>query len=591
MAGKRLLLTGVFGPFGIKDKYAEGTGMQMELLNNQITRGQGVHSPRQAYWTFPLYLLAENISIPSTVLDFPGWKDFTRELKNGYTHVGINFIVANVYKVKRMAEYIRHNYPGTVILLGGYGTIIPGLKQIVPCDEICEGEGVSWLRRYFGEDPDRPVRHPAIYGPAYEYIYGIKSKPRGGILLPGVGCENGCSFCITSHQFNKKYLPLLKTGREMFDACIKSKIKIGANGFSIMDENFLKSPDRARELLTEMTRHNMPFVFDIFSSAEVINQVGVDFLVRLGVRMVWVGVESKANSHAKTKGIDLKELFNELQSNGIVVNASAMLFMEHHTRESLQDDIDWVIGLGSDMIQFMNYTPLPKTGLYERMKSEGILKNLDYRHLHGQGELAYHHPEFKNSEEHSTLLKNAFKRKYETDGPAIVNMAKTAIQGYRTAIDDFISRQKQGLSWNPDTLRYEPSHHPQPDEFMLLRIKKIQRIAKALRPVLAAAFIFSPNFSSRKKVIEVMKLYRKSLGPLSALEIITSAVVAMSGVIEFARLKLAGLFGHETLVKQPPVKRMAYPDNLMVLSKQTNESMLLMPYRPMEESCTHETAS
>ena len=62
---RKLLLTAVFGPYGIKNRYAEGIGMQMELLNNQITRQQGIHSPRQNYWTFALYLLAENVSVPA----------------------------------------------------------------------------------------------------------------------------------------------------------------------------------------------------------------------------------------------------------------------------------------------------------------------------------------------------------------------------------------------------------------------------------------------------------------------------------------------------------------------------------------------
>lgn len=57
------------------------TGMQMELMNNQVTRQQGVHSPRQSYLTFALYLLAENISVPGTVLDFPLWNDFVEELR------------------------------------------------------------------------------------------------------------------------------------------------------------------------------------------------------------------------------------------------------------------------------------------------------------------------------------------------------------------------------------------------------------------------------------------------------------------------------------------------------------------------------
>ncbi|ETR69355.1 MAG: radical SAM domain-containing protein [Candidatus Magnetoglobus multicellularis str. Araruama] len=374
MTQNKLLLTSIFGPYGISDEYAEGAGMQMELLNNQITREQGIHSPRQSYWSFGLYLLAINISVPAAVLDFPLWDDFTKELKQGYTHIGISFIVPNVYKVKRMTEYIRTHYPGMKIILGGYGTIIPNLDEIVSYDELCKGEGVMWLRDYFGEPTDVPVKHPVLNGPAYESIYGFSSKPKGSVLLTGLGCNNGCVFCITTHQFKKKYIPLLETGKDIFQACQNAKMELGSSGFTIMDENFLKIPLRARQLLKEMQTQKRPYVFDIFSSAEVIQEVGVDFLVRLGVRMIWVGVESKINSHAKTKGIDLKKLFNKLQSNGIVVIASAILFQDHHDPETIQDEIDWVISLGSNLVQFMNYTPFPTTALYDGLKKEGRLK-------------------------------------------------------------------------------------------------------------------------------------------------------------------------------------------------------------------------
>ncbi|PKL40562.1 MAG: radical SAM protein [Spirochaetae bacterium HGW-Spirochaetae-1] len=577
MTAHRILLTGVFGPFGIKNKYAEGTGMQMELLNNQITRGQGIHSPRQSYWTFPLYLLAENISVPSTVLDFPSWRKFTSELKKGYTHVGINFIPANVYKAGRMARYIREHYPEIKIILGGYGTIIPDLKDIVPCDEICKGEGISWLRNYFDENPAAPIKHPAIFGPAYEYIYGVKGRPSGGIILPGVGCENGCNFCITTHQFNKCYVPFLKTGKEIYDACLKSKIKIGTSGFTIMDENFLKTPLRARQLLEEMARNNMPFVFDIFSSAEVIKQMGVDFLVRLGVRMVWIGVESKANSHEKTKDIDLKALIAELQSKGISVNASAMLFMEHHDKDSLPEDIDWVIGLGSDMIQFMNYTPLPTTTLSERLAREGRLKDMDYRHFHGQGELAFDHPHYKNPRDHFTILKKAFKKKYTTDGPGILNMASTIISGYREAVKDFIDRSSQGLAWNPETLRYEKTDNPVPDEFMLLRIKMMQKMAMNIRMILPASMVYSPNMRARRKARSVIKLYRESLGPLPFANRVLSGLLIISGLVETLRLAMARIRGGESIVRQPPSRRVEYPLSAVTIRHLHRKPVLITP--------------
>jgi hypothetical protein len=63
-----------------------------------------------------------------------------------------------------MAEYLRKNYPDIKIIVGGYGTMLPDLEDIVPCDEICRGEGVSWLREYFGENPEAPINHPIMHG-------------------------------------------------------------------------------------------------------------------------------------------------------------------------------------------------------------------------------------------------------------------------------------------------------------------------------------------------------------------------------------------------------------------------------------------
>ena len=562
----RLLLAAVFGPYGVKDEYAEALGMQMELLNNQITREQGVHSPRQSYWSFGLYLLAANISVPTTVLDFPSWDDFTQELKKGYTHVGITFIVPNVYKVKRMTAHIRQYHPDIKIILGGYGTVIPDLDTMVSYDAICKGEGVRWLRKYFNEDTTAPINHPAIAGPAYQSIYGFRSKPKGAVLLSGVGCENGCKFCITSHQFKKKYIPLLETGKDVFDACRRAEKELGTTGFSIMDENFLKKPERAKELLEEMTRHNKAYVFDIFSSAEVIQQVGVDFLVRLGVRMVWVGVESKVNTHAKTRGIDLPTMIHELQSHGIIVNSSTILFQDHHDRQQLAEEIDWVIGLKSDLVQFMNYTPFPTTALYQGLKAENRMKNVDYRHHHGQGELLFDHPHINDPADHIRYLKNAFNRKYQTDGPSVVSMALTAIRGYSKAKQDYAYRRKNSLIWNPESFSYEAqkpgrngqsSADPQPDKFMEKRLRKMEKIAINIRPVLAAAWLLAPNWSARKKAARAMALYQSVLGRPVLKDRVVSAVLCVSGIKEALKMSLFKAMGRD-IVCQPPVKKTMY---------------------------------
>lgn len=558
MNDRKLLLTAVVGPYGVKDPYAEGLGMQIELLNNQITREQGVHSPRQAYWSFGLYLIAHNLSVPTTVLDFPTWKDFTEELRKGYTHVGISFIVPNVLKAGRMAEYIRKHHPEMKIILGGYGTVIPKLKEMVPHDEICRGEGVKWLRNYFGEEVERPIKHPAMNGPAFEYLYGFKGKAKGAILMPGLGCNNGCTFCITSHMFEKKYIPLFPTGKDLYEACLYTEEQIRARGFSIMDENFLKQPDRARELLEEMTKNMKPYVFDIFSSAEVVKELGVDFLVRLGVRMVWIGVESKVNSHAKTQGIDLAAMIQELQQKGIVVNTSAILFQDHHDETSLKEDIDWVIGLGANLTQFMNYTPYPTTSLYERYEKEGRLKNLHYRHQHGVGELAFVHPHFNDPKVHINYLRKAFRKKYRKEGPGVLNMALTAIQGYLNAEKEFKERAAKSLAWNPKSLRYEKTDHPEPDTFMASRIQKMRTIALNIRPIILPAYVFAPNKEAREKALKAFRLFREAFGKQETADLTKGMMLTLTGGMEFLRIKFNKLVLDTELIRQPPCRRTVF---------------------------------
>ncbi len=558
----KLLLTGVFGPYGKKTKYAEGLGMQMELLNNQITRQQGIHSPRQFYFTHALYLLAENISVPSTVLDFPLWKNFVSELRHGnYTHVGINFIVPNVLKAKRMAEHIRKHHPDIKIILGGYGTIIPELELIMPFDEKCTGEGVHWLRNYFGEDPEAPIVHPVLQNPIQQKIYGFKSIPRSSVLLPGLGCTNACEFCITSHVFDKQYTSFLKTGRDMFNACLESEKKLNATGFTIMDENFLKDPQKAIDFLAEMEKHKKNYVFEIFSSAEVINNLGIDFLVRLGVKMVWIGVESKAWAHAKVKGIDLKKMIAELQRNGIVVNSSAILFLEHHTEKNIQEDIDWVLDLGADLTQFMNYTPFPRTSLYERMKRDGIMKSikdLHYRHYHGATELNWVHPYITNPKKHFSYTKNAFRRKNRENGSGLLNMARTAIMGFKKGLNDFKEREWKEMVWDAVTLKYQQSKNFVSDEFMKLRLRKTQKIAMNVRPLLLSLLVFSPNIKIRKKVKDVIAQFNEVLGKQGIRDKFKSWVLLSFAAVEWIRLQGQRILGEETIVRQPPVIRRVY---------------------------------
>ena len=429
----RILLSGVFGPFGVDDEFGRKENI-MELFHNQVTKAQGVASFRFHHRSFGLYFIADNLDADVTVLDFPSRRRFEREVRRGrYDMVGISFIATNRDKAREMAPVVRRFAPTAEIILGGHGAAVEGVEHDIDCDHVVKGEGITWMRRHLGQDPEAPIRHPALPSTERTSILGVPLLDTpANLLVPGVGCVNGCSFCSTSHFFGRSYTPFIETGDDLFITACRVADERGTDSFFVMDENFLKDRDRAMGLLEAMERHERFFRFHIFSSAETIMAFGIDNLVRLGVDLVWIGFESQSRQSAFTKnvGIDAAELVRDLRDRGIAVLASGILCMEHHTPENMQKDIDFLVGLESDFVQFMLLTPVPVTALYQDQKRRGLLRtDLPLQYWHGQKDLAYHHPAF-TGDEPAKWIKKAFRQDYEVNSSSMLRMVETSIRGY-----------------------------------------------------------------------------------------------------------------------------------------------------------------
>ena len=343
----RILLAGVFGPFGVDDDFGRKENI-MELFHNQVTREQALASFRFLHRSFGLYFLAENIDADVTVLDFPSRSRFEKEVSKGYDIVGISFIAPNFVKAREMARIVRKRAPQATIILGGHGAAIEGVEELIDCDHVVKGEGIRWLREFLGQNPNAPVAHPALPSTESTRIFGVPVPgTAASLLVPGVGCVNACKFCCTSHFFGKAYTAYLSTGKQLFETASAIAERRGTNEFFVMDENFLKDRDRALDLVAEMEAHERFFEFQIFSSAEAITAFGVDNLERLGVTFIWIGVESSSEegNFAKNHGIDPRKLVKELRDRGIIVLASGILCAEHHTPENIGKDIDFMVQL------------------------------------------------------------------------------------------------------------------------------------------------------------------------------------------------------------------------------------------------------
>lgn len=445
---KKILLTSVFGPYGVDDEFGRKESV-MELFHNQVTKAQGLASLRFHHRSFGLYFLAENLQAPVAVLDYPTRQRFIAELRRQpYDAVGISSIMPNLAKAREMARLVRELQPEAEILLGGHVTAVENIRQLVDCDHVVRGEGLRWLRRYLGEDEDAPIRHPVIPSAEHKRIFGVPSPGVCGLLIPGVGCVNGCRFCATSHFFDGEYTPYFPTGEALYQEACRLGDALGTNEFFVMDENFLKDTRRAQELLSCMERDDRMFQFLVFSSAEAIQAFGVENLARLGIEFLWLGAESKHETYAKNAGRDLGALVRQLRDYGINVLVSGILFLEHHTPQNIWEDIQYLIDLEGVYTQFMMFTPIPQTKLYREYKARGLIDfDLPYDEWHGQHVLNFHHPHFSPADS-TRIINQAFQAEFDQLSSSLHRMLDTAVRGYLTlsqAKDPWLRRRGQQM--------------------------------------------------------------------------------------------------------------------------------------------------
>ena len=429
---KKILLTSVFGPFGVDDEFGRKENV-MELFHNQVTKAQGIASLRFHHRSFGLYFLAENVKAPVTLLDFPSRERFIAELRRqSYDAIGISSIAPNLVKAREMARLIREIQPKAEIILGGHVAAVENIEQLVDCDHVVRGEGLHWLRRYLGEDVNAPIRHPIMPSAEHKRVFGVPAPGVCGLLIPGVGCVNGCRFCATSHFFDRKYTHYFSSGQALYAEACRLADALGTHEFFVMDENFLKDAKRAHELLDCMQRDDRLLQFLVFSSAETIENFGVENLARLGIEFLWLGAESKHETYVKNSGRDLRALVRQLRDHGINVLVSGILFLEHHTPENIDEDIQYLIDLEGVYTQFMMFTPMPQTRLYQEYREQGLIDfELPYEEWHGQHVLNFHHPHFSRADS-TRVLHRAFQMEFDQLSSSMYRMFDTAMRGYRT---------------------------------------------------------------------------------------------------------------------------------------------------------------
>ena len=505
-------------------QYGDAPSVGYELLYRQITRAQGIFSPRTVNVFFGLDYIAENLDAPTVVLQYPSKRELIKELKKGYDYVGVSFIMALMHKMKETVALIRQYAPDSKIVLGGYGTVLKDDVLKPYADFICREEGVGYFRRLLGEpEIPMPYKHPLIV--SWLKVFGWKVSGTGKIFA-GLGCPNGCDFCCTSHFFSRKHIKLLPTGRDIYNVVERYFDLDPSLVFLILDEDFLLNKKRAMEFRECVLQGGKrPSIF-AFSSVKAISQYKVEEILEMGIDGFWIGYEGTRSNYAKQQGRPIDEILTEFREHGITVLTSMIVGFDYQTPEIVAQELDGLMKLKPSLAQFLIYGPVPGTPFHERVIRENLLqdvytsdKDLFYRRADG----------FRTMMKHPTLSpaqiediqRSCFEQDFQRLGPSIYRVLESRFLGY---------------------LKLKNSPNP------ILR-QKAEYFARELRyayPVFLPGRLLGPNATVRKWIGDLERRIHAELGRPAFAQRFKSALAVGAALWTGITLKL-DLFQHPKL--------------------------------------------
>ena len=521
---KKVLLTSVCRPLG--ERYGDAPSVGYELLFGQVTRAQGLFSPRANHVHFSLEYIAENLEAPTTVLQYPSRRELIRELRKGYDIVGVSFILATFHRMKDVVALIRAHAPAATIVLGGYGTVLPDEALTPWGDQICREEGVGFMRRLLGEpEIAMPYGHPLIVSRLRVFS---REASRTGMVFAGLGCPNGCDFCCTSHFFKRRHIRLLPTGRDIYRVIERyQEIEPGMANV-ILDEDFLLNKKRALEFRDCVQAGGRPLSIFCFASVRALSQYTVTQILEMGIDGLWIGYEGTRSNFAKQAGRPVGEIFTEFREHGIGILTSMIVGLPYQTPEIIEQELDGLLALKPDLAQFLIYGPIPGTPFYERIVSEDRLRpdlkadpERFYRKSTGFAAMVVH-PTMR-TEEIEAAQERCFAEDFNRLGPSMYRTIDTWLHGYLAQKD----------SPNP-----------------VLRRKAEQLVGKIRMtyPAFLAGRLLGPTPTARRYVADLERRLHATFGAPTPGERLLSlgglAMATWTGIT----LKL-GLFQHPRLIR------------------------------------------
>src|SRR5581483_10559908 len=114
--------------------------------------------------------------------------------------------------------------------------------------------------------------------------------------------------------------------------------------------------------------------------------------------------------------------------------------------ENIEEEIEDAVSHGADFHQFMLYTPVPGTPLYQEMEAQQRLLEVELADIHGQDKFNFAHAAISR-EDSKRFLDWAFRRDFERNGPSLYRICRTTLEGWKRYRSDPDPRVRERFAW------------------------------------------------------------------------------------------------------------------------------------------------
>lgn len=209
------------------------------------------------------------------------------------------------------------------------------------------------------------------------------SSYAAAIIETSRGCPHACEFCEIPARLGKG--SRTKTTAQVM-AEVRDLAGRGVDSIFIIDDNFFGNRSRALDLIGELEQFvrsvRSPLYFSCqFTIDTARDEAVLELLERANFRRVFIGIETPRRTSlmqarkVQNTLMDLREAVRRVQSHNIIVWGAFIVGFDEDDPAVFQEQLDFIQQASIPVAMVGILQALPGTPLYERMRSEGRLRD------------------------------------------------------------------------------------------------------------------------------------------------------------------------------------------------------------------------